>query len=160
LRTDPDLLAQFISLKVSDDQMVMLSFTHLPQVNHRQDEYSAMTAPLHLLHRIACEIRKIVPAGFILGVKLNAADYLDSEVSDQHVADAKRAQEDRALDHVKQIASWRSIDFIEVSGGDYENPGAAIPFSLLSKILNRMNKNSWPHPLHGKLSFQDFHDAL
>lgn len=103
---------------------MILSFTHLSQVNHRQDEYSAVTAPLHLLHRIVCEIRKIVPARFILGVKLNAADYLDSEIFDQRVADTKRAQEDRALDHVKEIASWRLIDFIEVSGGDYENPGA------------------------------------
>lgn len=71
-------------------------------------------------------IRKVVPRDFVVGVKLNGADYLDSELADKRKADANRAQEHRALEHVKNIASWQSVDFIEVSGGDYENPGTAL----------------------------------
>jgi 2,4-dienoyl-CoA reductase-like NADH-dependent reductase (Old Yellow Enzyme family) len=58
-------------------------------------------------------IRTAVPKTFVVGVKLNAADYVRSGVSN----------EDQVLQHVREIASWRMIDFIDVSGGNYENPG-------------------------------------
>lgn len=126
------------------------------QTNRRDDEYSAVKAPLHLLDRIARGIRKIVPPTFVLGVKLNAADYLDSEISDQRVADTKRAQEDRALDHVKEIASWQLIDFIEVSGGDYENPGVFHYFSILKIILNGTNEDFMSTPSPRQAFFSRF----
>ena len=60
------------------------------------------------------ETRAAVPSEFILGLKINAGDYAiskdDSEASP-------------ALDHVRTIASWGLVDFIEISGGDYEAPG-------------------------------------
>ncbi|KAJ7021686.1 hypothetical protein C8F04DRAFT_1013071 [Mycena alexandri] len=89
------LLAQFMSLKS----------------NQRTDEYSCTPSnALRLLHRIVLDIRAAVPSDFILGLKLNAADYTDSgEVT-------------RALDHVRTIAEWKMVDFIEISGGDYEKP--------------------------------------
>lgn len=60
------------------------------------------------MHRI----RKVVPSEFALGVKLNAGDYVGGKLGD-----------DDARNHLLEIASWGLIDWIEISGGDYENPG-------------------------------------
>ncbi|KAI0337207.1 FMN-linked oxidoreductase [Trametopsis cervina] len=86
-----------------------------PKTNVRTDEYSASKDPLRLLRRIVQSIRApgVVPDDFVLGIKLNAADY---------VSDVPTAEEDRAVAHALEIASWDMIDFIEVSGGSYENP--------------------------------------
>lgn len=67
-------------------------------------------------------IRVVVPTDFVIGVKINSADYVESgeRPSDERVS--KEAQ--RVLDHVHTIALWRMVDFIEISGGDYESPGA------------------------------------
>jgi 2,4-dienoyl-CoA reductase-like NADH-dependent reductase (Old Yellow Enzyme family) len=102
------------------------------QNNTRQDEYSSITSPLRLIHRIATRVREIAPDGFIFGIKLSAADYV--EPASHATTDSKHnAQEDRALGHVTELASWGIIDFIEVSGGDYENPGKT-QFSLTSTL--------------------------
>ncbi|KAF7426181.1 hypothetical protein PC9H_008548 [Pleurotus ostreatus] len=87
------LLAQFLSLKT----------------NLRSDEYSAENG-LRIVHRILSKIREEAPPRFIVGIKLNAADYATS------------GSEDRALEHVRELAASRLVDFIEISGGDYENP--------------------------------------
>jgi 2,4-dienoyl-CoA reductase-like NADH-dependent reductase (Old Yellow Enzyme family) len=55
-----------------------------------------------------------VPPNFVIGIKLNASDY----VSGQDIADAEK----QAQEHIRDIASW-GLDFIEISGGDYEAPG-------------------------------------
>lgn len=85
------------------------------QSNIRTDDYSATTDPLHFLRDIVYGIREseVIPANFVVAVKLNSADY---------TADYTEPQEDRALDHVREIGSWGLVDFIEVSGGDYEDP--------------------------------------
>jgi 2,4-dienoyl-CoA reductase-like NADH-dependent reductase (Old Yellow Enzyme family) len=95
------------------------------QYNKRQDEYSATTSPLHLVHRIVTKVRELVPETFVVGIKLSTADYMDAHAADDAIAHEKQDQEDRSLRHVTEISSWGMIDFIEVSGGDYENPGAA-----------------------------------
>jgi 2,4-dienoyl-CoA reductase-like NADH-dependent reductase (Old Yellow Enzyme family) len=94
------------------------------QVNRRTDEYS-ISNPLHLIHRIVTSIRKILPPDFVVGIKLNAGDYVDSARDTLKGDEAAAADEQRrhALDHVRQLVSWGMIDFIEISGGDYENPG-------------------------------------
>ncbi|KAF7318713.1 FMN-linked oxidoreductase [Mycena chlorophos] len=58
-----------------------------------------------LMDRRLNNIRLVVSPTFILGIKLNSTD---SGVD--------------ALKHVQTIASWGRVDFIEVSGGDYESP--------------------------------------
>ncbi|KAH9976208.1 hypothetical protein BGW80DRAFT_1473431 [Lactifluus volemus] len=98
------LLAQFISRKC----------------NIREDAYSAKHAPLHLLQRIVTSIRKVLPRPFVLGIKLSSSDYVGA--GSLHDAQAEKEAEDRALDHVVDIARWDMIDFIEISGGDYEIP--------------------------------------
>ena len=77
-------------------------------------------------------IRKIAPAFFVVGVKLNANDYVQKNVIEKGTS---------ALEHARIIASWGLIDFLEVSGGDYENPGMY---------------NSWD-PLHCSYSSGRFH---
>ncbi|KAI0251171.1 hypothetical protein BJV78DRAFT_1392551 [Lactifluus subvellereus] len=98
------LLAQFISRKS----------------NIRDDAYSAKHAPLHLLQRVVTSIRKVLPRTFVLGIKLSSSDYVGA--GSLHEAQAEQEAEDRALSHVVDIARWDMIDFIEISGGDYENP--------------------------------------
>ena len=82
------------------------------QGNQRTDEYGEK---LYLLQRIATEIRRNVPKGFILGVKLNSGDFIDKE--------AVSLNDDKALQHVRDVVSWKVFDFLEISGGDYESPG-------------------------------------
>ncbi|KAF7339122.1 NADPH dehydrogenase [Mycena venus] len=91
------LLAQFVS----------------PKSNTRVDEYSCSPSnALRLLHRIVTETRAVVPSNFVLGLKINSADYAESYTAGYA----------SVLDHVLTIASWGSVDFIEISGGDYEKP--------------------------------------
>jgi 2,4-dienoyl-CoA reductase-like NADH-dependent reductase (Old Yellow Enzyme family) len=91
------------------------------QNNIREDAYSSKHAPLHLLQRIVTSIRKVLPRPFVLGIKLNSSDHVGA--GSLHDAQAEKEAEDRALGHVVDIARWGMIDFIEISGGDYENPG-------------------------------------
>lgn len=74
---------------------------------------------LRILRLLVDEVRKVVPKDFIVGVKLNAGDYTTAASDDP----ALTPKEERALGHMKQIASWGGVDFIEISGGDYETVG-------------------------------------
>lgn len=78
----------------------------------RTDEYSYQSPEnaLRLLHRIVIGIRRSISSPFILGIKFST----DIASSDQ---------ETRALDYIRILASWGTVDFIEVSGGDYTDPG-------------------------------------
>jgi 2,4-dienoyl-CoA reductase-like NADH-dependent reductase (Old Yellow Enzyme family) len=122
-----DLLSQFMSEKV---QLMVLKLhiqsltTVIHKVNRRTDEYS-VSNPLRLIHRIVTSIREILPPDFVVGIKLNAGDYVDSTRDGLQGNEAVAADKQRqhALDHVRQLVSWGTIDFIEISGGDYENPG-------------------------------------
>ena len=66
-------------------------------------------------------IRKVLPRPFVLGIKLNSSDYVGS--GSLYDARAEEEAKNRALAHVVDIARWDMVDFIEISGGDYENPG-------------------------------------
>ncbi|GAA5907114.1 hypothetical protein JCM5296_003460 [Sporobolomyces johnsonii] len=92
------LLAQFMS----------------PKVNRRTDLYGGTARKrLNLLFRIVDAIRAEFPqeSGFCLGIKLNSSDYVKGGLTEQD-----------ALDNVKWIAEHGGVDFIEISGGSYENP--------------------------------------
>ncbi|KAG9034008.1 hypothetical protein FRB95_013983 [Tulasnella sp. JGI-2019a] len=100
-----------------------------PKTNLRQGRYG-FPNELHVVHEIIRGIRSVVPPSFVIGVKINAADYVNGGLS-----------EDKALAHVKGIADWEMTDFIEISGGDYEksefgeraNPRQAF-FSRFSRL--------------------------
>lgn len=91
----------------------MLTPHHDEQSNKRTDEYGEK---LYLLRRIVTEVRRSVPKDFIVGVKLNSADFVDGK--------AVTTSDGRPLQHVRDIVSWGLIDFMEITGGDYENPGS------------------------------------
>lgn len=71
---------------------------------------------MYLLRRIVTEVRGNVPKDFVVGVKLNSADFVDRK--------AVTTSDESALQHVRDIVSWGLIDFLEITGGDYESPGA------------------------------------
>lgn len=102
---------------------------------------------LALLRRIVVSIRAVIPSHFVLGIKMNASDYVDSvPVESSFHSLNKENQEARALDHICTIARWGGIDFIEVSGGDYESPGIFETSSTSLFILNlsiRISVKSW-----------------
>ncbi|KAJ3863092.1 hypothetical protein EV359DRAFT_43788 [Lentinula novae-zelandiae] len=100
-----------------------------PKSNTRTDEYSYHS--LLLLSRIVNAIREVVPRDFVLGIKFNTSDYSLFEESE-----AKVAQEERALTHLRQVVSWRTVDFIEISGGDYENPEFMLNSSSVTSAKN------------------------
>jgi len=87
------------------------------QSNQRTDEYGEK---LYLLHRIATEIRRNVPKDFVVGIKINSADFIDRK--------AVAMSDEKVLQHIRVIVSWGIIDFLEITGGDYENPGGWIYF--------------------------------
>ncbi|BGP55352.1 hypothetical protein JCM8202v2_002952 [Rhodotorula sphaerocarpa] len=100
------LLAQFMS----------------PRVNRRTDAYGGSARKrLTLLFRIIDRIRDEIPqqSGFALGVKLNSSDYVKGGLTEQD-----------ALDNIKWIAEHGGVDFIEISGGDYERPEFMNPLTL------------------------------
>ncbi|CAE7211921.1 unnamed protein product [Rhizoctonia solani] len=91
------LLSQFLSVK-----------------NNRRADHYGPPNELKLLHDIVFAIRTEprIPSSFAIGVKLNAGDYAGDQVAEEH-----------ALSHVRSITAWQQVDFLEISGGDYESPG-------------------------------------
>jgi 2,4-dienoyl-CoA reductase-like NADH-dependent reductase (Old Yellow Enzyme family) len=79
-----------------------------------------------LLHRITKEVRRNVPKDFIVAIKLNCGDFVDRQAAEQ--------SDGRVLQYVQEIVNWGLIDLLEITGGDYENPGSRIyvfpPISL------------------------------
>ncbi|KAI9017493.1 hypothetical protein BC832DRAFT_588753 [Gaertneriomyces semiglobifer] len=91
------LLAQFMS----------------PKTNQRTDAYGYHTQEkgLKLFFRIVDAIRVTLPKTFTVGVKLNSQDYVDGGLT-----------EEDALEQIRLIIEHGGVDFIEISGGTYENP--------------------------------------
>ncbi len=65
----------------------------------------------------------------MLGIKLSSSDYVGA--GSLYNARAEEEGKNGALVHVVDIARWDMVDFIEISGGDYENPGMTVQFSSL-----------------------------
>jgi 2,4-dienoyl-CoA reductase-like NADH-dependent reductase (Old Yellow Enzyme family) len=76
---------------------------------------------LRFLRRIVDTIRTGAPPRFAIGVKLNASDYVDTPPDASN--STASPGETRAFQHILEIAKWGTVDFIDISGGDYENPG-------------------------------------
>ncbi|KAH0826612.1 hypothetical protein J3R83DRAFT_4976 [Lanmaoa asiatica] len=123
-----------------------------PKSNIRRDEYSVGSQnALRMVREIVEGIRAIVPKDFVIGVKINSADYVETgeRPSDERVL--KETQ--RVLDHIHTIAHWGTVDFIEISGGDYESPDfvsakAASPrqafFAQFAKKARECLKTNFP----------------
>ncbi|SPC67165.1 related to NADH oxidase [Ustilago sp. UG-2017b] len=83
-----------------------------PRTNLRTDQYGdSAENRARLLLEIVDAVRKQVKDDFIIGVKLNSSDYVQGSLT-----------EDDALLNVKWLAEGGNADFVEISGGNYENP--------------------------------------
>lgn len=80
--------------------------------------YSAQNA-LDIIQTIVSNIRERTSSTFIICIKLNAAEYTSAADPNHSLSDS----EQRAMDHILAMATWGLLDFIEISGGDYEKPG-------------------------------------
>ena len=67
-------------------------------------------------------MRAEVSRDFAVGIKLNCGDYIGDSRESTTLTD----KEQLMLEHLRDIASWGNLDFIEISGGDYEQPGRMI----------------------------------
>jgi 2,4-dienoyl-CoA reductase-like NADH-dependent reductase (Old Yellow Enzyme family) len=88
------LLAQFLS----------------PKTNRRTDAYGGSAAArVKIVVEVIQAVRAAVPSGFCVGIKLNSVDH-------QNSADLR--------DCIEQLhaITEAGIDFLEISGGTYENP--------------------------------------
>lgn len=98
----------------------MLISAYTKKLNNRTDVYRDR---LLLVRQIINRIRSTTPSNFVVGIKLNAGDYLHGDVTNEE-----------ALEDCKQVALV-GIDFIEISGGNYENPGIDFPLSRGRLVL-------------------------
>ncbi|KAG9011341.1 hypothetical protein FRB90_007356, partial [Tulasnella sp. 427] len=111
-----------------------------PKTNLRTDRYG-FPNPLTVIESILNRIRATIPQPFVVGIKVNAADYVSGSIT-----------EDTALQHVREMASWRMLDFIEVSGGDYEKPDfldAASPRQAFFAKFSRLAVSVLPKGVEG-----------
>lgn len=83
-----------------------------PRTNTRTDAYGGSSRNrARLLLEMVEAVRAKVPRDFAVGVKLNSSDYIQGGLT-----------EEDALENVKWLAETGMCDFVEVSGGNYENP--------------------------------------
>ncbi|PSS37442.1 hypothetical protein PHLCEN_2v649 [Hermanssonia centrifuga] len=116
------------------------------ETNLRTDEFCATSDPLRFLRSIVSMIRssRTVPADFAIGIKLNAADYIQRSSGQRFSTHSSDTDEERVLAHVREIATWRMVDFIEISGGNYENPEFMnhLPSSRREALFSRFSKRA------------------
>lgn len=86
-----------------------------PKVNKRTDDYGvgSATKGAKVVVEIIEAMRAAVPAGFCIGIKLNSVDHQSPE------------QLAMCIEQLKLITA-AGVDFIEISGGTYENPKVRI----------------------------------
>ena len=89
--------------------MLCRTYTDLPQSNHRTDAYGGSPEKrARLLLEILQGCREVVPKGFCIGVKMNSADHGAANLED-------------TMSQIGLLVA-AGIDFLEISGGTYENP--------------------------------------
>lgn len=79
------------------------------KTNLRTDEYGGTPEKrARFVLEVLAEIRKVVPAKFCVGIKLNSADHSAATFED-------------TMTQIKLLVE-AGIDFMEISGGTYEDP--------------------------------------
>ncbi|KAF5253135.1 hypothetical protein FANTH_1966 [Fusarium anthophilum] len=102
--------AGFQGVEVHAAHGFLLSQFMSPNSNKRDDEFGGSTDKrVELVLRIIRSIRKEVPKTFCVGVKINSADFKDEE---------GMAQMLRQIELIQQ----EEIDYINLSGGSFEDP--------------------------------------
>ncbi|KAJ4369581.1 hypothetical protein N0V83_005343 [Neocucurbitaria cava] len=81
-----------------------------PSTNHRTDKYGgSLENRARLIIEIGNEVRRRTSSSFVLGIKLNSVEFQDKGFDTQEAATLCKLLEDN------------SFDFVELSGGTYEN---------------------------------------
>lgn len=84
-----------------------------PRTNQRTDQYGGSAENrFRIIAEIVAGIRqRIADRQFVVGIKLNSADYVHGGLT-----------EEDALQNIRWLAEMGTVDFAEISGGNYENP--------------------------------------
>jgi 2,4-dienoyl-CoA reductase-like NADH-dependent reductase (Old Yellow Enzyme family) len=102
--------ANFAGVELHAAHGYLLSQFLSPASNHREDEYGGSPkARAKIVADIIKAIREAVPKSFCVGIKLNSADFKDKE------------QLAACIEQLKEITD-AGVDFLEISGGSYEDP--------------------------------------
>lgn len=105
------LEAGFSGVQIHAAHGYLLSQFLSPLVNQREDQYGgSLENRARLLLELVTLLRAELPAGFIISLKLNSADFQRGGFS---------------TEDAKQVLLWLNplaLDFVELSGGSYEAP--------------------------------------
>lgn len=104
--------AGFDGVELHGSHGYMLAAFLSPRTNQRTDQYGGSAGNrFRIVEEIIQEVRNRVPPSFVVGIKLNSADYVQGGLT-----------EEDALQNVQWLAEMGGCDFVEISGGNYENP--------------------------------------
>ncbi|KAH7240213.1 uncharacterized protein BKA55DRAFT_596807 [Fusarium redolens] len=102
--------ASFQGVEVHAAHGFLLSQFMSPNSNQRDDEFGGSTDKrVELVLRIIRSVRKEVPKSFCVGVKINSADFKDEKGMRQMLRQIELIQKEE-------------IDYINLSGGSFEDP--------------------------------------
>lgn len=105
-----------------------------PSVNRRTDEYGGSPENrFRIIREVVEAVRAQVPKTFVVGIKLNSGDFVHGGQT-----------EDDALQNVQWLADMRAVDFVEISGGSYENASALTLTSVHGKRALRTPRGLFP----------------
>ncbi|EPQ32228.1 uncharacterized protein PFL1_00425 [Pseudozyma flocculosa PF-1] len=104
--------AGFDGVELHASHGYMLAAFLSPLTNTRKDQYGGGAENrARLLLEIVDGVRAATGDDFLVGVKLNSSDYVQGGLT-----------EEDALLNVRWLAENGGVDFVEISGGNYENP--------------------------------------
>lgn len=96
------------------------------KTNHRTDEYGGTPENrAKFALDILAAIRDVVPPTFCVGIKLNSADHQSGNFED-------------VMTQIKLFVD-AGVDFVEISGGSYENPRVYSPLTKKRQTLTHPN---------------------
>ncbi|KXJ87588.1 hypothetical protein Micbo1qcDRAFT_216093 [Microdochium bolleyi] len=106
------------------------------EANRRTDEYGGSAlARARFAVRVVQAVRAVVPADFVVGIKLNSVDYQTDIIrkggdgAEDEVEDAAKVDRERQLQGcIEQFAAIAAagVDFVEVSGGSMADPQMSV----------------------------------
>lgn len=104
----------------------LLSEFVTPNSNQRTDKYGGTAENrIRIVLEIIEEARKVIPKGFTIGIKLNSVDQQTASGTDMK-------------DVLKQVKLLEKagIDFLEISGGSYEDPSVSTSKNIMNSCVN------------------------
>lgn len=111
--------AGFAGVELHGAHGYLLSQFLNPASNQRQDEYGGSAKErAKIVVDVIKAVREAVPKGFCVAIKLNSADFKNKE------------QLAACIEQLEEITD-AGVDFLEISGGTYEDPQVSFYYSVL-----------------------------